>query len=291
MTKAARQLGNKLILIGLIGLFWLVACFGQPAWGSSSQRIVSLAPALTELLFALDLDEQIVGVSAFCDYPTQARQRPSVGGMSNPSLEAIIALKPDLVVMTTDGNSRETAERLEDFGIRTLIFRARRLQEMPAAFQSFGEQLGVPTAADALAQDLRNSFTRYADAMTEASVNNRKALFVIWPEPLVVAGAATLIDDALTLLGVDNIAADTAVAYPRFSLEEALRRAPDVVIFGSGRGMEQQAENLVQHFSALTSAQNLSVCFVGDALYRSGPRLGKGIAELAECLIPQDEAP
>lgn len=291
MSKAARRHGNKLIVCGLIGLFWLVACFGPPAWGSTPQRIVSLAPALTELLFALGLDEQIVGVSAFCDYPPQARLRPSVGGMANPSLEAIVALKPDLVVMTTDGNSRETAERLEDFGIRTLIFRARRLQEMPAAFQSFGEQLGVPAAADALAQHLQNSFTAYATAATHASGNKRKALFVIWPEPLVVAGASTLIDDALTLLGVENIAADTAVAYPRFSLEEALRRAPDVVIFGSGRGMEQQAENLVQHFSALTSAHNLAVCFVGDALYRSGPRLGEGLAELAACLIPRDEAP
>lgn len=291
MTNAARRHGNKLIFFGLIGLLWLASCFAQPAWGMPPQRIVSLAPALTELLFALGFDEQIVGVSAFCDHPPQARQRPSVGGMSNPSLEAIVALKPDLVVMTTDGNSRETAERLKDVGIRTLIFRARRLQEMPAAFRTFGEQLGVPAAANALAQDLQNSFTRYAGGAAQSSGKNRQALFVIWPEPLVVAGAATLIDDALKLLGVDNIAADTAVAYPRFSLEEALRRAPDVVIFGSGRGMEQQAETLLQHFSVLTSAHNLAVCFVGDALYRSGPRLGEGIAELADCLIPHDESP
>ncbi|WP_305046852.1 ABC transporter substrate-binding protein [Geoalkalibacter sp.] len=291
MTNAACRRGNKLIFFGLIGLLWLVANLGQPAWGMPQQRIVSLAPALTELLFALGFDEQIVGVSAFCDHPSQARQRPSVGGMANPSLEAIVALKPDLVVMTTDGNSRETAERLEAFGIRTLIFRTRRLLEMPAAFQVFGEQLGVPGAANALAQDLQNSFTTYAAAAAHSSADKRKALFVIWPEPLVVAGPATLIDDALTLLGVDNIAADTAVAYPRFSLEEALRRAPQVVIFGSGRGMEQQAEGLLQQFSTLPSAQNLSVCFVGDALYRSGPRLGEGLAELVKCLTPRDEAP
>ena len=88
---------------------------------------MSLAPSMTEILFAMGLGDNIVGVTSFCDYPEEAKKKPKIGGMSNPSLEAVVSLKPDIVVMTTDGNPKEFEERLRSLKITTYVFTARRL--------------------------------------------------------------------------------------------------------------------------------------------------------------------
>src|SRR3972149_8378310 len=123
---------------------------------SSPRRIVSLAPSTTEILFALGLGDRIVGVTSFCDYPEEAKTKPKIGGMSNPSLEAIVSLKPDLVVMTTDGNPKEVEERLRSLKIKTYVFRARMLHELPGGIRELGSAVGIENRADVLADDIEN---------------------------------------------------------------------------------------------------------------------------------------
>lgn len=102
------------------------------------KRIVSLAPSMTEILYALGLGDNIVGVTTFCDYPEEAKKKPKIGGMSNPSLEAVISLKPDIVVLTTDGNPKEFEERLVSLKIKTFVFQARRLSGLPQGIRELG---------------------------------------------------------------------------------------------------------------------------------------------------------
>ncbi|HYA88253.1 MAG TPA: helical backbone metal receptor, partial [Nitrospirota bacterium] len=110
-------------------------CFAAE-YASPPKRIVSLAPSMTEILFALGLGDNIVGVTTFCDYPEEAKKKPKIGGMSNPLLEAVLSLKPDVVVMTTDGNPKEFEERLTSMKSKTYVFKARTLRGLPLGIRS-----------------------------------------------------------------------------------------------------------------------------------------------------------
>lgn len=256
-----------------------------PAWGSSPRRIVSLAPAMTEILFGLGVGDRVVGVTSFCDHPLQARQRPKVGGMANPSLEAVIALKPDLVVMTADGNPKEVAKRLQRLGVATHVFRAKRLREIPRGIRDLGEGVGARKEAERLATHLERDVGSSAYRAGSGTGGRRKALFVIWPDPLIVAGPGTLIDDALSLVGFENIAGDAGTPYPRFSVEEVLRRSPDAIFIGTGHGdMATLRGKLLRRLESLPAVRHGHVFSAGDALYRPGPRIPDGIAELSRSL-------
>jgi len=252
-------------------------------------RIVSLAPAMTELLYAIGLGSRVVGVSNVCDRPDEARSKAKIGGMDNPSLEAIVALKPDMVVMNSDGNPKVIANRLAELGIPTYIFTARRLTGLPAGIRELGRALGARPAADRLAAGIDKAI-RDVGASTRVKTtpagngSGKKALFVIWPSPLIVAGPGTMLDDAMKMSGLSNIAADGKVPYPRFSLEAVIERRPDLILIGKGHNdMRELSKGFLESLRMLEAVRKGRVCFMGDALYRPGPRIPEGLAELARC--------
>jgi iron complex transport system substrate-binding protein len=253
------------------------------------QRIVSLAPALTEVLFSLELGDQVVGVTNDCDRPEEARRKPKIGGMANPSLEAIVALKPDWVVMTNDGNPKLISERLARLGIRTYVFKSRRLDEIPAGIREMGQALGAQSASDHLAENIEKSIhkiTRSQDS--KSSEQNlgvrRKALFVLWTSPLIVAGPGTILNDAMKIAGLKNIASDAKVPYPRFSVESVIERKPDLILIGKmGEDMKTLSKGFLKNVSRLEAVQKGRICFMGDGLYRPGPRIPEGMEELIRC--------
>lgn len=243
-------------------------------------RIVSLAPNMTEILFELVLGDKIVGVTNFCDYPEEAKKKQKVGGMYNPSLETIISLKPDLVVMTTDGNIKDFDERLRALNIKTYVFRVKRLNELPQGIRDLGIVIGVKEKAEMLARRIETAI----NSSSLRTSNKKKVLFIIWPEPLIVAGRDTAIDDAINLLGCENIA-KAHTSYPKYSIEEIIRQSPDVIIFGSGKtSMKVTSESLLEKISNVYAVKNGKVCYVDDSIYRLGPRIIKGIRELEQCL-------
>jgi len=274
------------IIIVLLGLASAVFA-NEPA--STPQRIVSLAPSTTELLFALGLGDNIVGVTSFCDYPEEAKKKPKIGGMSNPSLEAVISMKPDLVVMTTDGNPKEFEARLRSLKIRTYVFTARRLAELPQGLRDMGVIVGAAEKSDRLAQQMQDGIDRYikrkAALRTGPSAMRRKVLFIVWPEPLIVAGPGTVMDDAIGLLGYENIAAAAKTSYPKYSIEEAIRQAPDVIFVGKASGMDirEVSQKILNRLASVPAVRTGSIYYISDNLYRLGPRVIKGIEELTAC--------
>lgn len=256
--------------------------------GETPQRIISLAPNMTEILFALGLGSRIVGVTSFCDYPADAKRKPKVGGMSNPSLEAVISLKPDVVVMTIDGNPREFEERLRSLGIKTYVFRASRLRELPNGIRDLGKVLGVPEEAEKFAREFEAAVKKVGSGERVTGTHTLSArgrtLFIVWPEPLIAAGPGTVIDDALTLIGLDNIASDSRVSYPKYSIEEIIRRAPEVIIIGKGmdhKDIEKISAGLLKRLHSVPAVKNKRVFYVSDDLYRLGPRTVRGIEEIS----------
>lgn len=250
------------------------------------KRIISLAPNMTEILYALNLGESIVGVTSFCDRPEEAKKKPKIGGMTNPSLEAIISLKPDIVVMTTDGNPEEFEERLRSLRIKTYVFKAKRLSELPQGIRDMGLAIGAQDRAEKLAKELEKAISKFRDKnKVKPGEFKKKVLFIIWPEPLIVAGTGTVIDDAITLLGTENIAAKAKTSYPKYSIEEIVHQSPVVIFIGSGHiNTKEVSRGLLKKMHSVPAVKSGYVFYLSDSLYRLGPRVIGGIEEMAECL-------
>jgi len=262
------------------------ALLGPPeVMAAAPQRIVSLAPSLTEIICDLGLESRIVAVTDYCDYPAGVIKKPKVGGFSNPSLETIVSLKPDLVVMTVDGNPQLLDIRLRKMGRKTYIFRARRIKELPDAMRGLGRALGVGQTAEVRATwfegELR-SLERRKRALSKTSP--RTAVFVVQPVPLIAAGKETLADDAFEILGIENIGATGGSGYPKFSLEEIIRLSPDAFFFGRGNGMEGRAQPLLKRLAVLPAVRDKKVFFLDEAVYRLGPRIINVLKEMSNCL-------
>jgi iron complex transport system substrate-binding protein len=269
-------------------IFLISVIFGLVSSAYSAEppkRIITLAPSVTEIIYALGLGESIVGVTTYCDYPEEAKKKPKVGGMSNPSLEAVVSLKPDLVVLTTDGNPKEFQERLTSFKIRTYVFKARRLAELPQGIRDLGQALDIQNRADKLARDIEAGINKFKASHSELHTPNsaRNVLFIVWPEPLIVAGPNTVIDDTLSLLGQINIASTAKTEYPKYSIEEVIRRAPDVLFIGKSMGMDMRevSQGFLKRMQSVPAVKNGKVFFLSDKLFRLGPRVPKGIEEMA----------
>jgi len=251
-------------------------------------RIISLSPATTEILFSLGLGNRVVGVTSFCDHPAEAKKKAKIGGMSNPSLEAIFELKPDIVVMTTDGNPREVDDRLRSMSLKTYVWTRRTLAELPAGIRELAVAMGVKERGEKLAREMEEGIERNGSMARGrgSATPKKKVVYIVWPEPLLVAGPDTAIHDAIALLGLENVAGHAPSSYPRYSIEELIRSSPDVVVIGKGVGMDIRtvSEGVLKKLASVPAVKNGKVCYVSDNLYRLAPRVIQGIEELAACV-------
>jgi len=250
----------------------------QPA-----QRIVSLAPHLTELLFAAGAGEQIVGVVAYSNYPAAAQQIEQVGGYTALDLERIALLKPDLVVAWTGGNREGHLERLEQLGIPLFQHRPTRLGDIPSIIERLGLLTGQQRVASAQAEQLRDRIERLREqnrGATEVTL-----FYQIWDRPLMTIGGGQIISEVITLCGGKNIFADLAVAAAPVS-EEAVVAADPQVIIASGMG-EARPEWLDswRRWEQLRAVRGEGLFYIDpDLLQRAGPRLVEGAEQLCGLL-------
>jgi iron complex transport system substrate-binding protein len=251
------------------------------------RRIVSLVPSVTELLFAIGAQDRLVGVTDFCDYPPAARRKPRVGGMLAPSLESLVALRPDLVVATAAGNREETFTQLERLGIAVYVVNPASVADALDLIARLGAITGRQEAARRLAASLRARIDRVA--LRVRSLPRPRALYVVWPDPLIVPGRGALLTELLALAGADSVTADAGEPYPRFSLEAAIARAPQV-IFVASHGPEQgrMAREKWERFTSLPAVKAGRLYAAdGNLLHRYGPRMVDGLEQLARDLHPE----
>ncbi len=254
---------------------------GSGAEASAPRRIVSLAPNITEIVFSLGLGDRLVGMTTYCDYPRAAQKKTKIGGFSNPSLEAILALHPDAVILTEDGNPPEIAPRLGKLGIRIHVFRARKIEELPGAIREMGRYLQVEDVARRQAAEMeRRLYGFRAAARQRRRAANPKALFVIQPESLIVAGPGTPMDDAMNIMGLANIAGNVTGRYPKYSLEETLRRQPRILFIGQSSGMEDDVRRLYSRLRTLDAVREGRIYTIRETLFRLGPRIVTGLEEM-----------
>ncbi len=250
------------------------------------RRIISLAPSITEILYALGAEGELVGDTNYCDYPPEAKLKPHVGEVVNPSLERIVALKPDLVFGTAEANRREVIDQLARVGIPLYGLTAHNLEQTFVSIQDVGEVLGRHKEARQLLAGLR---ARAATVEKRVAGQPRpKVLFVVWYRPLITAGPDTFISDLIHRAGGISISDDLRGEWPRLSLEVALQRDPDVILIPKTEAFSPTLEQFekLPGWKDLRAVKDRRLYFVPETILRPCPRLVGALEEVAAILHP-----
>jgi iron complex transport system substrate-binding protein len=252
------------------------------------QRIVSLAPSLTETIYALGLQDRLVGDTDFCDYPPDAQKKTKVGGAINPSLEQIAALRPDLVLVTKSLNLIETVNALDNLGISTYGTDPHTVKDIVSSTERLAGVLGAPEAGATLGADLERHLADLQQRLN--GVPPRRVLFIVWSDPLISAGKNTFIADALRLAGATSIV-DSSQDWPHISLEEVVRLQPDFLVFAASHSDSGQNDFDVlaerPGWRGLDAVRNRHFAVISDAVNRPAPRIVSAIEDLARQLHPE----
>lgn len=246
------------------------------------QRIISLTPHLTELLFAVGAGAQLVGVDSASDYPAAARTLPRVGDYSRIQFERILALKPDLVLVWVGGNRAADIHGLKQMGVPVLHTQATRLDDVARLLRLIGQASGHAAAGEAAARDFS---VRLAELRERSARQPPVSVFYqVWDRPLMTVGGTHWISDALTVCGARNVFADLRGLSPVVSREAVLKRAPALIVSGSDA---PDMRRPWLRFASLPAVKNDAFVRVdADRLHRLTPRLLEGVAELCAAVAP-----
>jgi len=251
-------------------------------------RIVSLAPNLTETVYALGLQDRLVGDTDYCDYPPEAQQKPKVGGAINPSLETIASLHPDLVLVTKNLNRLETVNALDSLGIPSYATDPHTVEGIIASTERLADLLGAPETGTAVGKEMERRITAIKERV--AALPPRRVMFIVGTEPLISIGKDTFIADALQHAGAISVI-DSSQNWPQINLEEVVHLQPEFLVFA-----ESHADNSAHTtdklpdlpgWRILDAVKHRRYAVVSDAVNRPAPRIASTIEDLARQLHPE----
>ncbi|HEV8336413.1 MAG TPA: helical backbone metal receptor [Candidatus Polarisedimenticolia bacterium] len=249
---------------------------------SPVSRIVSMAPSVTETLFALGRGDRVVGVTDFCNQPPAALRKARIGGMVNPSWETIMSLDPDLLIATTSGNDASTIARADSLHLPVYFLDTPDLDSMLASLIPLGWILDAPDRARTLHAELVRRLARL-----EARARQRprtRVLFLVWNDPIVVPGHGTFLDDALRRCGCDSITSDAPTEWPTFDLETLMIRNPRWILASSQNAAFLQSLREKPGWREMEAVRYGRVATVSEAMERPAPRVVEAMEELTDLL-------
>jgi iron complex transport system substrate-binding protein len=250
----------------------------QVRLAAPAQRIISLAPSMTELLFSIGAGDRVVGVIDYSDYPPEARALPVIGRHDLLDMEAIVALQPDLIVAWQSGNPRSSLRRLEQLGFAVYIAEPSSLDSIAVQLEKLSLLSGLPEQGAELAAQFRHELNTLADAHRGAA--QVSVFYQVWHSPLISVGGAELINDIINLCGGNNIFADLAVG-PKVSIEGVLQHNPDVII---ASGMDMARPEWLDEWRRwpyLKAVHNQQLYFIPpDLVQRHSLRVLQGVRQL-----------
>jgi len=286
-----------LVFLGLIASAWAeggapLGWLGTARLAGVPERIVSLAPNLTEMVFALGQGKRVVAVSRFDDFPPEVKSLPKAGGFVDPSLEGILAVKPDLVLCVPNAGN-ESAMRIlaERLGVPVLVMPAYSLNDVFSSLRKLGGLLGVKAQARELEASMRR---RIEQVQARVKGHARPRVLVVYGhQPLVVAGPGTFADSMLRLAGGQNALTKSALRYPSLPMEAVIKLAPEVIVDASmaGEGAESRkdlAGVFWDRWQVLPAVRDGRVHLFNSGLwFRPGPRVVDGLEMLEGLLHPR----
>lgn len=256
-------------------------------------RIVSISPACTEILFGLGLGEKVVGVTEYCDYPEEALEKEKIGTFTTPNLEAIVALKPDLV-LATGGVQAEMLDRMKELGLTVYAVNPTTFDETLATILEVGEITGAVDKAEEIVADMNQRAVEVARRVNEMEKEGKKrprAFFEIYYENNVwTAGKGSIISDLIRQAGGENVGDMQSGDYYEFSVEELLSQNPQVYLVGSGSMSDPGDIASRPGWDRMEAVRDGRVYVIEEnLLYRTGPRLIDGLEAIHAALYPTEE--
>ena len=254
----------------------LVVTLAKPA-----QRIISLSPHVTELLFAVGGGSRIVGTMSYSDYPEAAKQIPLVGSNSQIDMEKLLSLKPDLLIVWQSGNTARQLEQLSHLGIPIFNSEPKKLDEVATSLTRFGQLLGTEPAAQVAAQAYRAKLALLATQYSKRAPV--RVFYQIWDKPIYTLSGSHIVNDAITLCGGENVFASQKIIAPSVSAEAVLQENPEAIIGGNQYDPADAGINIWKPFKTMLAVKQGNLFTVGgESLTRAGPRMADGARSLCE---------
>ena len=272
----------------LVALSLIILCgpdvFARAA--STPQRIVSLAPSVTETVFALGFGSRLVGVTTYCDYPPEALTLPKIGGFMNPSVEVIVAKRPDVVIGVSSATDPVKARELERLGLKVTLISLASVSDILSSIKSIARLLGSAESGERLEQKNLRKFDEVKQRVAPAP--RRSTLLAVGLRPLVAVGGKNFIDELITLAGGENIAGKASQPWLNLPDEYVVAKAPRVIIEA---GMGSERSESARHWRDLKSIPAVKdgrvYAYPSDKILRPGPRIGEGLEEIARMVHPE----
>ena len=263
----------------------------QPQLKPAPQRIISLAPGHTEILFALGLGDKVVGVTEVCDYPAEALQKEKVGAFDKPNLERIISLNPDLVI--ANNLHERLAADLNRTKINVLLVSPRNVTEILASVATIGQATGTEAGATVLINQINQDIRAVMDKINSLAPSAKPVVYYeVWHEPVMTVGPGTVMDDLINRAGGINLGADAGQEYPEYSAEVLIQKNPQVMIHSYAHGtveaVDPAAISKRKGWENLAFVKNSRIYQVDPNLAtRPGPRIAEGLKEFARAIHPE----
>ncbi len=253
------------------------------------ERIISLSPANTEILFALGLGEKVVGITNVCNYPSQTKEKEKIGDYDNPNLEKIIELEPDLI-LASHGNPIELINQLEELSYAIMYLNPKNIDHIISSITTVGKMTGNDEEAAKLTKEMEERIEAVLAETSSLLENNRpRVLYVVWYKPLWTAGSGTFIDELIQKAGGINIAGDVA-GWPQMNLETVIEKNPQVIIIGYSEDQPKLIE-AVRNESTLDQTdafKNNQIHTIDtDIVSRTSPRIVNALEEMAKIIHPE----
>ncbi len=258
------------------------------------ERIISLAPTNTEILFALGAGERVIGVTEYCTYPEEAKNRTIIGGYSTVNIEKVVALHPDLI-LAYYGNGLETVEYLKQLGYTVLTLNADSLAGSIQDIRLVGKAIGQESNAESLISDMERRITAVTDKLSAIPDGSKPTVIhCMWADPLWVSGSSTFEDEMIAAAGGTNAAAFVS-GWEIVTIEKFMTIDPDIIIVDSGMGMGEGATAILKNFfytdprlKTLSAVKNNQVYIMNaDLIDRGGPRIPETIEQLTQIIHPE----
>jgi iron complex transport system substrate-binding protein len=267
----------------ILAVCWLPWFLPSQATAGSPVRVIALAPSLTEIVYALDRGNLLVGASTYSDFPEEAKRLPRVGSYAHPDLERILALLPDCCLAVEGMTPRETTERLISLGVPVHILDTSTLAAVFASIEKIGNLLDASERAVALADAMRQTVARITRKRGDGP--QPSVLYQIGYAPMYAACGGTFINELIELAGGKNVCA-TMRGYPRLTPEQAVAFRPDVVLIPTmGREAFEAARTQWNAWPEVPAVHSGRIFILDSDLFdRPGPRLTQGLEELARLL-------
>jgi len=255
------------------------------ASADAPMRIVSLAPSVTETLFALGAGPDVVGVSQYCDYPPQVRDLPRVGSFLTPNLEAIIALRPTLVVGLELSSDVRQIRALNSMGYPVLLVSDDSLQQIETSIEKVGARINREDEAHRLVAQIQSQIAAVQNRLVHAKP--LRALMLVGHQPIVAVGPGTYLDELMRIARADNIADAVDQQWPHLGMEFIIAMRPEVVLDGA-MGTDQSSSSFWEKYPTIPAVRDHRVYgYAEDPMLHAGPRVGQSLELIARKIHPE----